>query len=139
MRMNEPGTPDLEDLLRGAAHALRHRWVDILEPWDLSPHHARALRVICAHGQLRLSELADKLRVAPRSVTDVVDALEARGLAARTPDPEDRRATTVRPTDAGRSTLTEIEDARHADAGEHFKRLSEREQQLLAKLLTKLG
>lgn len=134
-----PGDPpDLGERLRGTAHALRLRWTGVLEPWDLSPHHARALRVACAAGSLRLNELAEKLRVAPRSVTDVVDALEGRGLVVRIPDPADRRATTVEPTPAGRTLLAEIDTAKQADAITFFAPLSEREQEQLARLLDKL-
>lgn len=144
MRMNEPDRdglieqPDLGERLRGTAHALRMRWAGVLEPWELSPHHARALRVACAAGSLRLNELADRLRVAPRSVTDVVDALQDRGLVTRVPDPADRRATTVEPTAAGRVLLAEIDAAKQADAVTFFAPLSDREQSQLARLLDKL-
>lgn len=77
------GPDDLEELLRSASHRMRHRWVEVLQPWELSPHHARALRAIVSSEPLRLSELAERLRVANRSVTDVVDALVERGLAER--------------------------------------------------------
>ena len=36
---------------------------------------------------MRPSVLAERLRIAPRSATEVVDALEARGLVERGPDP----------------------------------------------------
>jgi DNA-binding MarR family transcriptional regulator len=42
---------------------------------------------------MRLSELSEHLHIAPRSATEVVDALESRGLVRRRPDPDDRRAT----------------------------------------------
>ena len=71
------------------------RWPSGLGP-DLSPHDARALRVIGHHGPTRLGVVAEHLRIAPRSATDVVDRLESRGLVHRTPDPDDRRAMTVR-------------------------------------------
>lgn len=135
----DPGErADLGERLRSTAHALRMRWAGVLDPWDLSPHHARALRAACAAGSLRLNELAEKLRVAPRSVTDVVDALEGRGLVVRIPDPADRRATTVEPTTAGRTLLAEIDTAKQADAVTFFAPLSEREQEQLARLLDKL-
>ena len=39
------------------------------------------------HGTMRLSELSDHLHIAPRSTTEVVDALEARDLVRRRADP----------------------------------------------------
>ena len=54
----------------------------------------RVLRTLDhAEQPLRLSELAARLGIVPRSATSVVDDLEAAGLVARQPDPHDRRAT----------------------------------------------
>ena len=64
----------------------------------------------------------------PRSVTDVVDALEERGLCERTPDPTDRRATVVTLTASGRGLVDEIDAARRADPSAYFSQLSERDQ-----------
>lgn len=130
--------PDLGELLRRASHAMRHRFAELLTPWDLSPHQLRALRVIRANQPLHLRELADYLRISPRSVTEVVDALTERELAERAPDPSDRRATTVSTTAAGRSLLCDVERAGRADAGDFFGQLTASEQRELAALLGKL-
>ena len=61
---------------------------------------------------MRPSVLAERLHIAARSATEVVDALEARGLVERAPDPDDRRATLVRPTEAARSELAEVDRVR---------------------------
>ncbi|HKW58795.1 MAG TPA: MarR family transcriptional regulator [Candidatus Dormibacteraeota bacterium] len=45
--------------------------------------------------------LSRALRVTPRNITGLVDALEAAGLVARTAHPSDRRATLVTLTDKG--------------------------------------
>jgi len=94
--------------------------------------------VIARQEQIRPGELAGDLRVAPRSVTDVIDALEERGLVHRTPDPTDRRATVVTLTASGRGLVHEIDAARRADAHAYFSRLSERDQTALRRLLTRL-
>ena len=99
---------------------------------------ARALRVVGHHETLRLGELAQHLRVAPRSVTDVVDALEERGLAERTPDPTDRRAHVVRLTPAGTRLVAEVDAARRAGAEEYFGRLPDRDRATLRRILERL-
>ena len=86
---------DLGDLVMRVARGLRQRGAAVTAPWDLAPHQARALRVVARHGQVRPGRIAAHLRVAPRSVTDVIDALEERGLVERAPDADDRRATVV--------------------------------------------
>src|ERR687893_3262501 len=92
----------LGELLMRAARGQRRRWREALAPWDLSPHHARALRVVTDRTGTRLSDLAEALHIAPRSATEVADALQARGLVERTPDPTDRRGGGVTPTPGGR-------------------------------------
>src|SRR5215212_1688506 len=102
----------------------RRRWRDALAPWDLSPHQARALAVVCARDGVRLSDLAEALRIAPRSATEEADGLQERGRVERTPDPGDRRAVFLRPTDQGRRIRGEIGAARAAGSSELFARLS---------------
>jgi DNA-binding MarR family transcriptional regulator len=88
-----------------------------------------------AHGVMRLSELSDRLRIAPRSATEVVDALESRGLAQRRPDPGDRRATLVEVTEDGAGVLDAI---RGSEAERVFGRLSPTDRSHLARILRKL-
>ncbi|MEW6581873.1 MAG: MarR family transcriptional regulator [Actinomycetota bacterium] len=56
-------------------------------------------------GSLPASRLRDALMIHGSSVTYLLDRLEAAGLVARAPDPEDRRVVRIALTDAGRDTL----------------------------------
>jgi DNA-binding MarR family transcriptional regulator len=67
----------------------------------LTPTRAEIIWRIGRHGPLTQRELSDALRCSPRNVTGLVDALEAAGLAVRTPHPTDRRATLVTLTERG--------------------------------------
>jgi DNA-binding MarR family transcriptional regulator len=129
------GTAELGDLLMRVARTQRRRWRDVLAPWELSPHQARALRVICERDGVRLTDLAEGLHIAPRSATEVADGLQERGLVERTPDPGDRRAVILRPTDEGRRIRGEIGAARAADSAELFARLSPADRTTLARIL----
>lgn len=100
-RTDGGGRDTTGDLLLAAARSLRRRWAAALEAYDVTPGQARALHVVTEHGRSRPSDIAEALRIVPRSATEVVDALEARGLVRREPDPDDRRATRVVPTDEG--------------------------------------
>jgi DNA-binding MarR family transcriptional regulator len=135
----DPDAATLGDLLVRAARAQRRRWRESLAPWDLSPHQARALRVVGGREGTRLSELAEALHIAPRSATEVADALQARGLVERTADATDRRAVVLRVTDAGRSVQREVTAARDADTAELFTRLSAADRADLARLLAALA
>jgi DNA-binding MarR family transcriptional regulator len=129
----------LSELLMHAARAQRRRWRELLEPWDLTPSQARALRVVGDGDGTRVSDLADALRIAPRSATEVADSLEARGLVERTSDPSDRRAVLLRATAAGRAIRNEVDVARAADARAFFGRLPGADRATLARLLRELA
>jgi DNA-binding MarR family transcriptional regulator len=130
--------PDLGELLMRAGRGLRRRWAHSLEPWDLTPHHARALQVVGDLGKPRLGIVADRLRIAPRSATEVIDALEDRGLVERVADEADRRAICVTLTGQGRTVLGEVNAARGAAGADHFSALTASEREALAELLAKL-
>lgn len=53
--------------------------------------------------------LADALRVSPRNVTGLVDALVDSGHVTREPHPTDRRAVVVTLTDAGRRFVAQLQ------------------------------
>src|SRR3954447_19425392 len=137
--MTDDGTADLGDLLMRAARTLRRRWRSVLAPWDFSPPQPRALAVVGTRDGVRLSDLAERLRIAPRSATEVADGLQERGLVERSPDPGDRRAVLLRPTDEGRRVHGEIGAARKADSAELYARLSDDDRATLARILRTLS
>jgi DNA-binding MarR family transcriptional regulator len=139
---DRPGAPDGEESLAEAfwrvARRLRHRTQESLEPWDVTPGQSRALGVLMHHGAMHLRELSDHLHIAPRSTTEVVDALQDRQLAERRPDPDDRRATLVALTDQGRKVGAAIWQARDAEAERFFGALSATDRVHLTRILRKL-
>jgi len=128
----------LPEAFWAVARQLRETSQETLAPWDITPSHFRALRVLKRHGAMRLSALSDHLRIAPRSATEVVDALESRGLVRRRPDPGDRRATLVEVTGHGAEVLDAIWAARGNEAERVFGRLSPADRAHLARILRKL-
>lgn len=133
-----PSEPALGELVLQVARGLRRRFAATLEPGGVTPHEFRALRVIGAHEPTRLGVVAQHLRIAPRSVTDVVDSLEARGFVVREPDPSDRRATRVVLRPRGRDVLDQLDAARRADHESYFADLAEGDRATLARILGRL-
>lgn len=100
----------------------------------------RVLRTLDNADQpLRLSELAARLGIVPRSATSVVDDLEAAGLLERQPDPNDRRATLVDLTRDGRQILTTLREKRREVMATQLSRLTPTDQQTLIQLLQRLA
>ncbi|MFT4084824.1 MAG: MarR family transcriptional regulator [Nocardioides sp.] len=125
--------------LMAAARAMRRQVGAGLSEWGVTPGQSRALRTIVGAAEpLRLSELADRLRIVPRSATEVVDALEGRGLVVRRPDPADRRATCVVATAEGARLAKVLERARTAATTEYLAVLSAEDRRELRRLLSAL-
>ena len=133
------GDETLPEAFRSVTRQLRDTSQETLARWDISPSHLRALRVLARHQAMRMSVLSDYLHIAARSTTEVVDALEARGLVQRRPDPGDRRATLVELTDHGTSVLDAIRAARGNEAEQAFDQLSPADQAHLARILRQLS
>ena len=129
----------LSEAFWAVARRLRHRTRETLSPWDVTPSQSRALDVLMRHGESRLSELAEHLRIAARSATEVVDDLQERGLVERRPDPADRRATLVALTVAGTETGHAIRSARQAEAERFFGELSDTDRAELSRILHALS
>ncbi|MFJ3220733.1 MarR family winged helix-turn-helix transcriptional regulator [Kitasatospora sp. NPDC086801] len=133
---------ELADTMTRAIKRIRRQTGWRLEPYGITPGQARALNTL-AHAPgcelpdhaMRLSDLAERLHIAPRSATTVVDALEEAGLVERRPDPADRRAVRILLTEAGRAAVERIGQVRHEVAQEYFGEVSPDEQEVLLRVL----
>ncbi|MEU7000650.1 MarR family transcriptional regulator [Nonomuraea sp. NPDC046570] len=127
---------ELSELFHRVTRSLRRGYVDQLEPLGLTPGQARALRaVIVAERPLRMVRLAEELRVVPRSVTPLVDALEQAGLVRREVDPASRRATLLVPTPEGERVYERVREARRRSAERVFAVLTGEQRDQLRDLL----
>lgn len=132
-------TDQTGDLLMAAARRVRREYAAALAEFGTTPSQSRALRVIAADAPVRPSVLAESLHIAPRSATEVADALEQHGWVRRSPDPTDRRATTLAVTDEGHLLLARIDTARR-EAGERvLGALGDRDRRTLDRILRTLG
>ena len=136
MERDEPAS--VSDLFWAVARQLRHASRETLAPWDVTPSQLRALGTLMRHGAARPGALAKHLGIAPRSATEVVDALQGRGLVRRETDPDDRRATLVVVTDAGRELAAAVRKARVAEADRAFAGLPDADRAELERLLRRL-
>jgi DNA-binding MarR family transcriptional regulator len=129
----------LGEAFGAVARRLRAASMAAFAAHDVTPSQVRAMRVLDAHGGVRSKELAEHLRIAPRSATEVVDALEAKGLVSRSTDPTDRRATLVALTDRGRELSEEMRRLRGVESEKLFGQLSKTDRADLARILGKLS
>lgn len=100
-------------------------------------YEALVLLSFSRRGSLPMRMMGERLQLHPTSITNIVDRLEADGLARRLPHPSDRRTTLVELTASGRERLGEATEAvTAADFG--FVGLDDAELDQLSTLLTKV-
>jgi DNA-binding MarR family transcriptional regulator len=129
----------LADLLQRLMRRLRRAQTERLGLLGLTPAQERALRVISRSEEpLRMTELADRLGIVPRSVTTVIDALEQAGLVRREVDPRNRRAIRLHLTDRGSAVRDDMREARRQAAEDLFAPMPEGDRKTLTELLTRL-
>ena len=109
-------TPTEEELalaesLFGMIQVLRVVSADAAQRCDLgSPERARLLWGL-KEGAARAGQLAQRAKISPSTITEVVEGLEADGLVRREADPTDRRGVRVALTAEGRRFLGRFEQA----------------------------
>jgi DNA-binding MarR family transcriptional regulator len=135
--MAEQDPSQLADLLHRLTKRLRRSQAERLAPLGLTPAQERALRAITrAEEPPRMTELADRLGIVPRSLTTVIDSLEESGLVRREIDPRNRRAILLHLTGQGAAVRDGLREARRRAAEDLFAPLSPAERETLAGLLS---
>ena len=96
------------------------------------------LRRAGAANQLTPTELAKHRMMTSGGMTAALDRLERKGLVTRVPNPDDRRGSLVRLTDAGRDVIDEAMTQHVLTEQRLVSSLDEQEQEQLRLLLRKL-
>ncbi|MFC7340232.1 MarR family winged helix-turn-helix transcriptional regulator [Saccharopolyspora griseoalba] len=112
------------------------------EPGELTLGRSSALGRLERDGPTTASALAAAERVTPQTMARIVQHLLDAGLAERTPDPVDRRATLIRITEAGSSRVLADRSRREAWLAQAMDELTDVERELLvlaARLLDRLA
>ena len=122
-------TVRIENQVRGR---LRHEFGTTLPRFDLMAQLER-----CPDG-LRMTELSQRLMVSGGNVTGIADQLEREGLVARTFDPSDRRASTVKLTEAGLKRFREMAASHEQWIIELLGCLSQSEKETVFSMFRKL-
>ena len=120
-------TEDLANRLHSAAiHLLRLvRGQDAAT--GIGPARLSALSVIVFAGPLSLNDLARAEQVRPPTMSRIVDALEAEGLARRRVNQQDRRAVLIEATEKGAQILRRGRLRRVRFLAARLRRLSSQE------------
>jgi DNA-binding MarR family transcriptional regulator len=128
---------DAVDAILYAAHRIRTSADAALREHGLSLPGLKLLTAL-ASGDRSMREISQVLHVSPRTVTDMIDTLEGRGLVARCAHATDRRVTLLRLTEAGARELATASTASERVAATAISALDEDEQRALQSLLERV-
>jgi DNA-binding MarR family transcriptional regulator len=126
-------------LLARLGERARERFRTALAPEGLHPRHFRVLTIVAAQPGLSQQQLHEQTAIDPSSMVAVIDELEAMGLAARRPHPEDRRVRAIVLTDAGEETFRRVRALATELQRDFFSPLTAAERSTLHELLLKLS
>ncbi|KQU72433.1 hypothetical protein ASC75_23920 [Aminobacter sp. DSM 101952] len=96
---------------------------------------AQVLWILGEAGKLTQRELAAELKVTPRNVTTLIDALEETGFVLRTAHPTDRRAAVIVLTPNGQESFARMQSETTEFAKQLFGKLSEAELNMFQGIL----
>lgn len=128
---------DAVDAIIYAAHRVRTAADAALREHGLSLSGLKLLKAL-GDGDCSMREISQALHVSPRTITDMIDGLEARGLVARRPHPSDRRVTLLHLTDAGAGELARASTTSERVAAAAIGALDQDEQHTLRSLLERI-
>jgi DNA-binding MarR family transcriptional regulator len=105
---------DLAVSVVGRLFRLAEQLVDLQDrgarEYGLGFARGRVLWALQESGPVLMRALSQALGISPRTVTGLIDALEADGWVTRSPHPADRRATIVSVTPAAEETLARLRE-----------------------------
>lgn len=103
------GVPQMHAVtsLMRAHQVVLNRLDTLLRPHGLTfaRYEALVLLRFSSRGALPMGKIGERLQVHPTSATSIIDRLEAAGLVARKPHPDDGRAILAEITDTGRALV----------------------------------
>ena len=125
-------------LFKHAERLMAELHVEALAPFDI---HARDLGVLLAIDRCESAsqqQVAESLGVDRTTMVAIIDALEAKGIIVRRPDPEDRRRNVVELTPAGQTLLHQATAASEAAEAHLLAPLNRQEGEQLRALLARI-
>jgi DNA-binding MarR family transcriptional regulator len=113
----------------------------VFSPYDISAGESDVLAALWREGppyELSPGHLRASVTVSSGGMTGRLDRLERAGLAARRPDPDDRRGVLVRLTDKGTTLIGQLIQRYLAEQKRYLSALTPPELERLERLLRKL-
>lgn len=128
----------LAEALVGLSHHVLHLFADAGREHNLSQQQVELICAVLVRGKIGMTELGRKLHVEKSNLSNLADRLEQRGLARRTRDPDDRRATQIELTPEGVELAMRSYENVTRRTSQLLGRLSRDDQEHLAEVVQQL-
>ncbi|GAJ86299.1 putative MarR family transcriptional regulator [Nocardia brasiliensis NBRC 14402] len=129
-------TADRLDRILGPLRRVLGRYIRRTgEVTDVSESQVELLRALPEHGTIGPRLVAERMRVAPSTVSNLVKGLAQAGLVERVSNPDDFRAVGLSLTPASREILDRYNQLGSTALARALQQLSAREQQALQRAL----
>jgi DNA-binding MarR family transcriptional regulator len=136
--MFDDATEPLDRLLDLHQEYMRRLSAGAVGAWlqlDLTLPQLRLLYLLTREGPATPGALARTLRLAPSTVTGLLDRLDERGLVRRDDDPASRRCVVASATEAGAALIDDLGASRREQLSVLFARLNDDERARVAEAL----
>jgi DNA-binding MarR family transcriptional regulator len=108
----DPASADVAVSVVGRLFRLAPQLTDLLDlgarEYGMGFARGRVLWALQESGPVVMRALSQQLGISPRTVTGLIDALEADGWVTRSPHPDDRRATIISITPTAQAALSTL-------------------------------
>jgi DNA-binding MarR family transcriptional regulator len=132
-----PREPRLSYVIARLERALRRELADRIQPHGLTVPQYTTLSVLRARSGLSNAQLARRSYITPQTMSEVIAALEEKGLVEREPDPGHRRILRIKVTAKGRRVMARCDAAVEAMEEAMLAELSQDDRdRLIASLRT---
>ncbi|WP_291633170.1 MarR family transcriptional regulator [Clostridium sp.] len=125
--------------LSRSSHSVHKREYKTIKEGGLTVSQFAVLEILYHKGDLRVSEILDKILSTGGNMTVVIDNLVKGNLVKRCTDPKDRRVSLISITEEGRNLISDIFPKHLENINEIFSNLTYEEKKNLISLLKKLS
>lgn len=137
--MKDKNPPESLDMLLANICHLHHTKVhQLVETLGLYRGQPPVLRTLWEKEGRTQTELAEKLRITPATMTKMLQRMEKTGFIQRKADADDQRITRVYLTDTGREVQKDVEGVFRKMEVETFGNFTSEEQALLRRFLLRI-
>ncbi len=109
-------------LMKKVMGSIKHRMGNHFKEMNLTGPQGMLMGTLVHHGEMKVSELSEKLDLSNSTVSGMIDRLENQGLIERTRSKEDRRVVYVKVTDEFKKC-----------SKEHFEQVNRLIEQMMSK------